>query len=220
MIKTTIKIILGIVILLTQLACKSNEIGIYTIYNGLDRHSFFTKGYYNYPPTYLCMKYTYLVDTLRLSSSNLILKSNQTDNYYILPERLVKDEKLCEDLLVQNTECFLMCRALSKMKTSFYDENWVRIDYYNSDEWERIYVDECVKKALVNDSIHTVDGFQCKRLDPWPDKFLIFFVKGFIYNDIIHDIKIEGDNYKELEFPNPYGYYQVAVPVWLKEESK
>jgi hypothetical protein len=161
-----------------------------------------------------------MADTLSLSAGTIILKSNNTGNYYILPERLTEDEGFCEDLLVQNTECFLMCRVLGRFDKEINYRSTNSGKYIQHIVFDSKPIDEHVKKALVNDSIHKVDGFQCKRLDPWPDKFIIFFVQGLVYNDIIRDIEIEGDNYKELDFPNPYGYYQVAVPVWLRDEME
>ncbi len=217
--KTTTKAILAFGIFLTLQSCKSDRIGYYTIYDGLDIYSF-TKEYSISPPN--GMKSIYLIDTLSLSTENVILQSKKTDSYYIVPERLTEDKRFCENMILQNAECFIMYRVIQHLTYCLaHDYKFVEGYGKNTDtfQWEIERLDERHKKALKNDYIRSVSGFRCKNLTPWPETFLIFLVKGILYNNIIRDSNI-GDNYKELDFPNPYGYYKVAVPVWLKEESK
>ncbi len=219
--KTTSKITLLIVILMSHMSCKSNKIGIYTIYDGLNIHSFEKFGK-NVIELKQRLEPIYILDTLSLSTENVILQSKKTDCYYIVPERLTEDKRFCEDMILQNSECFIMYRVIGHFTNIHtFDYKFIEGNGKNTDtfQWEIERLDEIHKKALKNDYIRSVSGFRCKYLTPWPDTFLVFFVQGLLYNTII-SIANTGDNYKELDFPNPYGYYKVAVPVWLKEESK
>ena len=63
---------------------------------------------------------------------------------------------------------------------------------------------------------HDKNGFVVDKMKQVPDYFLLFLIRGDIFNKVDYEMVWDGRYDEREDFKDPKAYYKMAVPVWRK----
>lgn len=103
-----------------------------------------------------------------------------------------------EYMFIYDMEWFLYSLISHKMRNQLFFDDRPR-DITN---WKRLYQDK--------------NGFIVDKMKQVPDYFLLFLIRGDIYNKVTYDMVWDSGLDEREDFKDPKAYYKMAVPVWRK----
>ncbi|MBQ0114798.1 MAG: hypothetical protein KBT10_02860 [Bacteroidales bacterium] len=158
-------------------------------------------------------RHVYFVDSVQLESS-LIIRTN-SGNDWVLSVMSQMQNYILERYDGSGDEYFLNNENVYLYLPLLIEASNLETAYMNDNEVQ----DMCLKASSFE-----IDYSNTKRLGlkasyyylQEPDSWLLFLIRGDIYNDLAGRIKKNCKN-KPLSFKNPHAYYKVLFPYWDKK---
>lgn len=150
----------------------------------------------------------YLVDTICIEDPVIIVVPHNTiyvmSYLFYLNNKWSFSKSKIKKMLHENEEHVFI-----------YDMEWYLYTLIPQNQRNLLFYDKRPKDLTNWETIYqNKKGYKLEKPIQKPDYFLLFLVRGDIYNKVTYDLVMDNGLDEREEFKDPKAYYKIAVPVW------